>query len=401
MKLLYCAAILAIFVDLFGMSPAKAQMGPPPLFQNTSCPLPWGDDINNNNSVTAYQSTTSTCTSPCTSQTRLCSNGILTGSFTNQSCASPLGCCQYTWTKQTGAGTRNWAGVASSADGMKLVAVNGDLREGTGDIYTSTDGGVTWVDRTSAGVRKWNAVASSSDGVKLAAAVFTGDIYTSADSGATWTDRTGSGIRNWMAIASSANGVKLVAVVSAGFIYTSANSGASWTAHTGPGPLNWKAAASTSDGSKLAVAADEGVYTSSDSGATWILRLSSSGDFSAIAYSADGSMLAAGDTAGHIYVSSDSGATWAQQTVVSGSAGVAAIASCADGSKLMAVGGNMDLSLFGNGSRVMISLDRGATWTAQTGSPSQNWSAGVASSADGSKIVAGKTGGNIYTGTCP
>ena len=75
--------------------------------------------------------------------------------------------------------TRNWKSVASSADGLKLVAA-----EYGGKIYSSADAGVTWTARESA--RPWYAVASSSDGAKLTAVVYGGGIYTSTDSGATW-----------------------------------------------------------------------------------------------------------------------------------------------------------------------------------------------------------------------
>jgi len=58
--------------------------------------------------------------------------------------------------------SRNWNGVASSADGKTLVAtVNG------GQIYTSTDSGANWVPRT--GNDNWRGVAMSADGFLMAA----------------------------------------------------------------------------------------------------------------------------------------------------------------------------------------------------------------------------------------
>jgi hypothetical protein len=54
------------------------------------CNLPWGGQINDTQSVTAYQNATeaaagsATCTS---SQTRTCNNGVLSGTYTNQNCA--------------------------------------------------------------------------------------------------------------------------------------------------------------------------------------------------------------------------------------------------------------------------------------------------------------------------
>jgi hypothetical protein len=62
------------------------------------------------------------------------------------------------------------------------------------------------------------------------------------------------------------------------------------------------------------------------------------------------------------------------------------VASSADGTKLVAAVG---------GGQIYTSVDSGATWTAAD-APSTNWQS-VASSADGSKMVAVVSGGQIYT----
>jgi photosystem II stability/assembly factor-like uncharacterized protein len=54
-----------------------------------------------------------------------------------------------------------------------------------GQIYISTDSGVTWTPRESN--RNWRSIASSSDGVKLVAGVFNGQIYTSSSTTASGT----------------------------------------------------------------------------------------------------------------------------------------------------------------------------------------------------------------------
>ena len=53
----------------------------------SSCTLPWGGTIADGASVTAYQSASVTSPATCTSQTRTCSNGTLSGTYTNQSCS--------------------------------------------------------------------------------------------------------------------------------------------------------------------------------------------------------------------------------------------------------------------------------------------------------------------------
>ena len=66
----------------------------------------------------------------------------------------------------------NWTSVASSADGTRLAAV-----ASSGEIYTSTNGGVTWTPNTVTNA-SWSGVASSADGAKLIAVSNGGGIYT-------------------------------------------------------------------------------------------------------------------------------------------------------------------------------------------------------------------------------
>ena len=153
-----------------------------------------------------------------------------------------------TWTP-TSAPAQGWASIAASADGKKLVAAGGDYWDVAGyghlqasPIYTSTDSGATWT-ATSAPTTSWISVASSADGIKLVATAgghddVGGAIYTSTNSGVTWTrtSATATNWTNWTSIASSADGTKLVATAShpynygvgrfGGPIYSSTNSGA-------------------------------------------------------------------------------------------------------------------------------------------------------------------------------
>lgn len=59
-----------------------------------SCSLPWGGSISNGQSVTAYASTSVAYGSSCSSQSRTCSNGTLSGSYQYNSCSvqSPASC---------------------------------------------------------------------------------------------------------------------------------------------------------------------------------------------------------------------------------------------------------------------------------------------------------------------
>ena len=301
----------------------------------------------------------------------------------------------FNWTeRQPDIGTaRNWSGVTSSADGVKLAAIIYGRY-----LYTSTDSGVTWTERspvTASTTRNWRSITSSADGTKLAASVENGYIYTSTDSGLTWTERspvTASTTRNWIAIASSTDGTNLAAAVLAGYIYTSTDSGATWTTNSNSsGIQEWRSITSSADGTKLAAIATGGyIYTSSDAGSTWTTNSNSSSqqNWYSITSSADGTKLAAAAFNGLIFTSSNAGITWTTNSNSSGSRGWHSITSSADGIKLAAV--------VAQGGNIYTSSDAGVKWTQSDYSP--HWYS-ITSSADGMKLAVGVYGGHIHTGS--
>ena len=309
-----------------------------------------------------------------------------------------------TWTVQSsGLSTQDWTGIASSADGTHVVAIDfGNT------IYTSTNSGVTWTSQTGSGSRNWLEVASSADGTKLAATVQNGSVYTSPDSGVTWTAQTGSPSIDWAALASSSDGTKLVGAGTADYIYTSPDSGVTWTQRATA--QNWQAITSSADGTKLAAIVNPGfIYTSSNSGVTWTQRATSQA-WGAISSSSDGTKLIAAVNPGYLYTSIDSGVTWTAQTSA-GSQTWGNVILSADGTKFtvsqdyiytgsMALQLNPTWSKTLNGSTLpaVQSNFTYSTWTQQTGSTSQVWSA-MASSSDGSMLAATVHSGYIYTST--
>ena len=155
-----------------------------------------------------------------------------------------------TWTARES--TRLWESIASSADGTMLVA-----GVWNGQLYTSTDAGVTWAARES--TRLWNAITSSADGTQLAAGAYNGQLYTSMDAGVTWTARENS--RVWYSLTSSTDGTRLAAAADGGQLYTSTDAGMTWTAHESS--QRWLSIASSADGTKLVAGAYGGqLYTS-------------------------------------------------------------------------------------------------------------------------------------------
>jgi hypothetical protein len=331
-----------------------------------------------------------------------------------------------TWTRTTAPNTNLWGGVASSADGTKLVAVSQDI-----GIYRSLDAGATWT-AMSAPSNVWSSVASSADATRLVAASWD-SIYISSDSGVTWT-ATGMGgagavassadgyrlvaaggygqilswpysgpwrlanapPNDWSSVTCSADGTKLVAVGS-GLVYGSGDSGATWTQTSAPTNAFFRVA-SSADGTKL-VAVGDGIYHSSDAGTTWMRSSGPSNSWTSVASSADGTKLVASaapfnypGAEAAIYRSSDAGTTWIRTSAPSNA--WSCVASSADGGKLVAVtdpytNGYWGTSI-GDGA-IYCSADSGATWT-RTSAPSNTW-VSVASSADGTKLVAAARGG--------
>lgn len=274
---------------------------------------------------------------------------------------------------------RAWSAVASSADGVRLVAT-----ENGGPIYTSTDSGATWTARATA--QPWRYVASSADGTRLVATMQLA-VFHSVDSGATWTQG------NWTdpftligPVASSADGVRLIAgqqTLSTGCICTSTDSGQIWF-NNGTAGGSWSGLASSTDGTKLVGTTSAGrIYTSTDSGVNWTAR-DSNRNWAGVASSADGARLVAVTSGGQIYTSTDSGVTW---TPRDSNRSWSSVASSADGTRLLAAT---------SGGQIYTSTNSGVTWTPRDSN--RAWRS-VASSADGARLVAVADGGQIYTST--
>jgi len=342
--------------------------------------------------------------------------------------------CAQPWSATT-APNLPWKALASSADGTRLVAAAKTAEYFSlppAPIYISTNAGATWT-QTGAPSNNWASVACSADGIKLVAVASSfgppagpgdGLIYTSPDLGTTWTP-TSAPSNTWSAVASSADGARLVAVaapqrvwdgtnsdsVGDGTIYSSPDSGASWTQTSAPTNY-WTSVASSADGTRLvAVAApywywdgtnsdsvgDGTIYSSPDSGASWTQTSAPTNYWTSVASSADGAKLVAvaapyidgnnlvGD--GAIYRSLDSGSTWTPTSAPRNY--WSAVASSADGTKLVAT------STVDGSHLIYASTNSGATWTA-TAAPVSQWSA-VASSADGYRVVAASYYGPICT----
>jgi photosystem II stability/assembly factor-like uncharacterized protein len=187
-------------------------------------------------------------------------------------------------------------------------------------------------------------------------------------------------------LVSSADGCKLAVMsqqsVELGpLLLTSTNSGATWKTNNLPAGGFWKPVALSADGTRLIVAG-LGICLSTNFGETWTSTNSLSSEAVAIASSADGAELAAISSQGLIFVSTNFGMTWVQTKALAPDSIFKSLASSADGSRLVAVTEGI----------IITSTNSGATWISNN-VPGQYWTC-VASSADGCKLAAAATGEN-------
>jgi hypothetical protein len=293
--------------------------------------------------------------------------------------------------RMANAPTNDWASIAASGDGTRLVAAATDqYNDGDGLIYVSTNSGINWT-ATDAPSNSWFLVASSGDGARLVAVA--GPIYISTNSGASWA-QTGASAPGLVAF--SSDGSRLVAGRSGGGICTSADFGATWTA-TGAPSNNWSSVASSADGTRLVAVAswwygqgDGLIYTSTNAGANWTQTSAPTNNWSSVACSADGTIVVAAASArdfsagnGSIYTSTNSGRDWVQAPAPFES--WTSVAFSANGTELVAAA---------NTGQIYISKDLGVTWT-WADPPAEPWQA-VAVSGNGSNIVAASSIGPIY-----
>jgi hypothetical protein len=291
------------------------------------------------------------------------------------------------WVQQTSAGSSGWVSVASSADGVNLVAAGDNA---SSYIYTSRNSGVTWK-QESDGPRNMQVVASSRDGNHLVAAYWSGFIQIASYDGTqfVWGDRLATDpdnlYRSWCAVAISDDGTRVVAVEASGDIWVSTDSGATWVDRSSGTSSTEAHVAMSSDGMKIVATSINDFYFSTDGGENWSHHFVGGDSWFDLASSSDGTKLAAVGYNGRIYTSNDSGGTWA----IRSSAGTRdwyGVTISDDGSRVGAVAFSINRD-FNTKGDIWLSSDSGATWTKQVSAGQANWRK-IASSSDGKKIIA-------------
>ena len=303
-------------------------------------------------------------------------NMLIAMAATTMGCLLSIPSVAQTWTQTIAPTNYPGPGIASSADGTRLVAVAGNVNT-TGPIYTSTNFGLSWISNNAPQLN-WMSVCSSADGTRLAATVYSGAVWT--NSGTTWTQAAALSTGFYEdSIASSANGNKLVAV--GGSIFVSTNSGQTWTSSA---YLAAHGVAMSANGATILTLAD----ISTNGGSTWYYpHTSDIGEGRAMASSVDGfKMIAMGDDG--ISLSTNSGSTWFQAKSAPQSS-FGSVASSADGTRLI-------LAAHLNVSPIYISTNGGLAWSSAN-VPDNYWTS-VTSSADGHALAA-TASAFIYPGT--
>lgn len=101
----------------------------------------------------------------------------------------PSGQIVYTY----GIGGATWKATSSISGAWRTIACDANCTRmvvaGASYIWTSQDAGLTWTSRTSAAVRQWYSLASSSNGMVILAAADGNFLYVSLDGGSTWSAR--------------------------------------------------------------------------------------------------------------------------------------------------------------------------------------------------------------------
>lgn len=304
----------------------------------------------------------------------------------------PINFDTISWTPQSPADD-SWSAFASNATGNILYAA-----KGTNAFPQRTfNGGATWETMPSAGAAGYLIASASKSGSNAILASQNGKLKYTNDFGATWTDTNagalGAGTGAWYAAAISGDGQTAVAGDTGKSLYVSKDGAKTWT-NTGLASAGWRGATISDDGSRIVVGTNNGrTFTSNDGGATWATNgaINNLNAFvEKMDATADGRTIYAVRNLNTLIVSNDYGVTFTPVT----SSGVPTsnlrdVSVSDDGSKIV-------VGTFANG--IFTSVDSGTTWKQQGDTPTTGAWIDVASSADGSTIVSGKSIGKIYIG---
>ncbi len=161
------------------------------------------------------------------------------------------------------------------------------------------------------------------------------------------------------------------------------------------GAKNWTSIASSQDGSRLVACDYIGLYISKDGGASWALKQERERGYNwqCVASSADGLTMTAlcdQSAVSIVYRSTDGGETWHRPTTYAMDSAYLYLASSADGTRLIASGAS--------GNKISRSIDGGQTWTnvAPPATPAPSAWNPVAVSGNGLVLYSFAYNGSLY-----
>jgi hypothetical protein len=242
-----------------------------------------------------------------------------------------------TWTTALSEPGSGWTDVAISDSGQYMAASQDN--EG---IWVSEDYGATW-DETFSDAQPWSGVAMTADGQDVAAVQSGGDyaIYHSETFGQinSWTQGVGNGIQPWTGISYAPDGDLLMLVSQNNQTFTaSTDHGANWSGvSNGPNVGGYYGIALADD--DIAVLAGANAITLSTNGGTaWNSTSATTPTrWNTVAVSHDGQTILAGGIDGKLSLSTDGGTTWEEQDTPGGDQWNSVSVS-GDGTHLTAVG---------------------------------------------------------------
>lgn len=122
--------------------------------------------------------------------------------------------------------------MTASSDGRRLLAiatVSGSYSLAGGTVQPDNTR-ITWRELQAAGRQPWQALASSTDGLRLVAAAKGGTVYISTDGGNSWASSAGAGSGDWSSLACDASCTRIAAVsTSPTALVISDDGGGKWT----------------------------------------------------------------------------------------------------------------------------------------------------------------------------
>lgn len=237
--------------------------------------------------------------------------GASTGSY--YICTSSDG---VTWTQRSNYGSAYAQLFSVTYDSSKFIAVGNTNSGGSSGpnkaFVTTSVNGIDWTDRTDTTKSGLRVVVSDANNYRSVVMGGTGNIYTSDDGGASWIYQTLGTTKTLRDVAW--NGSSLyVAVGDGGTIQTSPD-GESWTIQTS-GTANDLMQVDYLNGQFIAVGAS-GTILTSDNGTDWTLRASgTTRTLKDIAFGGGEYIVVGGDSSSNpVILSSDTGAVWSSTT---------------------------------------------------------------------------------------